>query len=104
MWAHGFGHLLGDLLLDDLGHVGHTNRALLFLVVGSEVSGGFVLRLLDELLRLLLRHDALIDQDLQKIDDRVAQLFQGLLLGGRRCRQSEEDAEQSCQRRARHPS
>ena len=72
-------HLLADLFLHDLGHVGNADCArfgtLLCLGRGG-ILRSFLLCRAHHRLRLLARHHAALDERLQQIDHRVAQLVE----------------------------
>ncbi len=77
-------HLLADLLAHGLRHVGDTNCIGLGRIFGGtriRVGRGFRLCVGDHRLGLLARHDALLHQRFEQVDDSVAHFFQRLLLG-----------------------
>jgi hypothetical protein len=83
------GHLLADLVLDDLRHVGHAHRALVGLLlrllarrVRRHLGFGLRLRVADHGLGLIARDHAAIDQRLDQVDHRVAELREVVLLSG----------------------
>jgi hypothetical protein len=65
-----------------LRHIGNAHGALIGLSRSGRVGGGLVLRRLDHLLGLFAADHTLIDQRLQEIDDRIAQLLERLTLVG----------------------